>query len=61
MDIYSDRAATFYAKHNYAKIAPDNAEELASAYWPTKILINSIITMIGTLIWGFGDLLGKWL
>ena len=58
-EFYSDRRAIFYAKHNYAVFAPDNVEELANKYWPTKILVNSIITIIGTIIWGFGDLLNK--
>lgn len=60
-EFYSDRKAIFYAKHNYARLAPDNVEKLASKYWPTKILINSVITIIGTVIWGFGDLLNKFL
>ncbi|MBI4825411.1 MAG: hypothetical protein HY807_03185 [Nitrospirae bacterium] len=61
MDFYSDRAAIYYAKHNYAVFAPANVEELANKYWPIKVIINAIITIIGTIIWGFGDLLGKWL
>lgn len=57
LDFYSDREAIFLAKHNYAVLAPDNVEELAKKYWPIKVLINSIITICGTVIWGYGDLI----
>ncbi|MBN2721961.1 MAG: hypothetical protein JXQ77_04010, partial [Campylobacterales bacterium] len=53
LDFYSDREAIFFAKHNYMRIAPNNVEELAKKYWPVKVLINSVITIIGTIIWGY--------
>ncbi len=59
IEFYSDRESIFYTKYNYAKYAPDNLDELAKNYWPIKIIINSVITIIGTFIWGFGDLLNK--
>lgn len=59
MDLYSDKQAIFYAKNNYARYAPDNIDEQANAYWPVKVIVNSAITIVGTLIWGFGDLIGN--
>lgn len=60
-EFYSDRKAIFYAKNNYATFAPENVEEQADKYWPTKIIVNSIITVIGTVIWGFGDLINRFI
>lgn len=59
IEFYSDRAAIYYAKNNLARYAPSNVEELASNYWPIKVMVNSVITIIGTVIWGFGDLIGN--
>ena len=56
-EFYSDRKSIYMAKHNYAKYAPNNIDELAAKYWPVKIFINAVITSIGTIIWGFGDLI----
>lgn len=61
IEFYSDRQAIFYAKNNYAVHAPDNVVEQADKYWPKKIILNSIITIIGTVIWGFGDLINMFL
>jgi hypothetical protein len=57
IEMYSDREQMYAAKHNYAKIAPDDFEERAKKYWPLKIMVNTGITIVGTLIWGFGDLI----
>jgi hypothetical protein len=57
IEMYSDREQMYAAKHNYARIAPDDVEERAKKYWPLKIMVNTGITIVGTLIWGFGDLI----
>lgn len=54
-----DRRSLFFSKNNYCKLAPDNVEELSAKYWPIVIWVNSMISIIGTVIWGFGDLLGN--
>jgi len=56
-EIFSDRKQIFSAKNNYARNAPPDIDEKAKGYLPIKIIVNSIITIIGTIIWGFGDLL----
>jgi hypothetical protein len=61
IEFYSDREAVFYAKNNYGRYAPENIKEQASSYWPVKVIVNAFITIIGTLIWGFGDLIGNFL
>jgi hypothetical protein len=58
IEIYSDRKQLYFAKHNYARIAPNDVEERAQKYWPIKILVNTAIAIVGTIIWGFGDLIG---
>lgn len=57
IEVYSDRRQIYLSKHNYSVFAPDDAEQRAEKYWPIKILVNTFITIIGTIIWGFGDLI----
>ena len=57
IEMYSDRKQLYFTKHSYSRIAPNDVEERAEKYWPLKILVNTGITIAGTLIWGFGDLI----
>jgi len=57
IEMYSDRKQLYFTKHSYSRIAPNDVEERAKKYWPVKILVNTGITIVGTLIWGFGDLI----
>jgi hypothetical protein len=57
IEVYSDRRQIYFSKYNYAVQAPDDVEQKAEKYWPIKILVNALITIIGTVIWGFGDLI----
>ena len=61
MDIYHDRESVYFIKYNYARAAPPDVEEQARNYFPRKFFINSVLTVIGTIIWGYGDLIGRYI
>jgi len=57
MAVYSDKRQIYLSNHNYAVYAPDDVDQRAENYCPIKILVNTLITIMGTVIWGFGDLI----
>ena len=57
IDFYTNRELNYLKDKGYAISAPPNVEKEARIYFPVKLLINSLLLIIGTIISGFGDLI----
>ena len=54
-----DKEKVYMQEHNFARYAPSNIEEEIKRFKPIKIIIDSILIIIGTLIQSYGDLIGN--